>query len=348
MAKTLYSENLNLTEREFLLRELGLQITYLDPTLPESLEKAGNQKLVFIATTNPNTWRAFLEKRPSESVVFLLLGNETYHQETYLAFNDLVSIRLALIYALPQEGRVFNSIGGLLGQLIDATNLSSHYLIQSLRNFKTGVIKLRQSKSICFAFPTARLPQGYSNAFVLQLERFIADLEKHESLLENQKVAKLVSNSENLFSFGFVGQSGPPRRMHIIDHLEALQDSQVIVKQGFGGNDVKVDDSYLQMLLKTKFPVIPPGAFNTLNHRYTESLIMNRLPIIVANVPTDSFRNNNWSRSLGFFSRYSYKYLIKRCIKFSNKELSMRIMQAKGEDYGEIERTKALLDKLDI
>ena len=105
MAKTLYSENLNLTEREFLLRELGLQITYLDPTLPESLEKAGNQKIVFIATTNPNTWRAFLEKRPSESVVFLLLGNETYHQETYLAFNDLVSIRLALIYALPQEGR---------------------------------------------------------------------------------------------------------------------------------------------------------------------------------------------------------------------------------------------------
>ena len=74
---------------------------------------------------------------------------------------------------------------------------------------------------------------------------------------------------------------------------------------------------------------------------------MNRLPIIVANVPTDSFRNNNWSRSLGFFSRYSYKYLIQRCIKFSNKELNIRIIQAKGEDYDEIERTKALLDKVD-
>jgi len=348
MARTLYSENLNLTEREFLLRELGLQITYLDPTLPESLEETGNQELVFIATTDPKTWRAFLEKRPSESVVFLLLGNETYHQETYLAFKDLVSIRLALIYALPQEGRIFNSFGGLLGQLIDATNLSSHYLIQSLRDFKTGMTKLRQSKSICFSFPTVRLPQGYSNAFVLQLERFIPDLEKHESLLENEKVAKLVSKSENLYSFGFVGQSGPPRRMHVIFHLRALQNSQVIVRQGFGGNDINVDDSYLQMLLKTKFPVIPPGAFNTLNHRYTESLIMNRLPIIVANVPTDSFRNKNWSRSLGFLSRFSYKYLIKRCIKFSNRELIMRIMQAKGEDYGEIERAKALLENRGI
>ena len=283
MAKTLYSENLNLTEREFLLRELGLQINYLDPTLPESLEKAASQKLVFVATTNPKIWRDFLEKRPLESVVFLLLGNETYHQETYLAFNDLVSIRLALIYALPQEGGIFNSLGGLLGQLIDATSLSTRYLIQSLRDFKTGLIKLRQSRSMNFAFPTLRLPQGYSNAFVLQLERFIPDLEEHESLLRNEKVANLVADSENLYSFGFVGQSGPPRRMHVIDHLKALPNSQVIVRQGFGGNNANTDNSYLQMLMKTKFSVIPPGAFNTLNHRYTESLIMNRLPILWKN-----------------------------------------------------------------
>lgn len=348
MARTLYSENVNLTEREFLLRELGLQITFLDPTLPESLEVTGTQKLVFIATTNPKIWREFLEKRPSGSVVFLLLGNETYHQEIYLAFNDLVSIRLALVYALPQEGRVLNSLGGLLGQLIDSTSFSTPYLIQSLRDFKTGIIKLRQSKLISFAFPTVRLPQGYSNAFVLQLERFVADLEEHESLLENKKIANLVANSESLYSFGFVGQSGPPRRMHVIEHLKALQNSHVIVKQGFGGNDINVDNSYLEMLLKTKFPVIPPGAFNSLNHRYTESLIMGRLPIIVANVPTDSFWNNNWSRSLGLFSRYSHKYLMKRCIRFSNQEINKMVMQAKVEDYGEIERTKILLATLAI
>ena len=346
MASTLYSENVNLTEREFLLRELGLQITFLDPTLPESLEVTGTQKLVFIATTNPKIWREFLEKRPSGSVVFLLLGNETYHQEIYLAFNDLVSIRLALIYALPQEGSILNSFGGLLGQLIDSTSFSTPYLIQSLRDFKTGMIKLRQSKSISFEFPTVRLPQGYSNAFVLQLKRFVADLEEHESLLGNKKIANLVANSENLYSFGFVGQSGPPRRMHVIEHLKALQNSHVIVKQGFGGNDINVDNSYLQMLLKTKFPVIPPGAFNTLNHRYTESLIMNRLPIIVANVPTDSFWNNNWSRSLAFFSKFSYKYLLKRCIRFSNQEIDLRVMQAKDEDFGEIKRTKNLLRTL--
>ena len=346
MARTLYSENVNLTEREFLLRELGLQITFLDPSVPESLKVTGNQKLVFIATTNPKIWRDFLEKRPPESVVFLLLGNETYHKETYLAFNDLVSIRLALIYALPQEGRILNSLGGLLGQLIDATSFSTRYMIQSLRDFKTGIIKLRQSKSISFVFPTLRLPQGYSNAFVLQLERLIPDFEEHESLLGNEKVANLVANSETFYSFGFVGQSGPPRRMHVIERLTNLQDNQVIVKRGFGGNDINVDNSYLQMLLNTKFPVIPPGAFNTLNHRYTESLIMNRLPIIIANVPTDSFWNNNWSRSLGFFSKFSYKYLLKRCIRFSNQEIDLRVMQAKDEDFGEIKRTKNLLRTL--
>ncbi len=346
MARTLYSENVNLTEREFLLRELGLQITFLDPSVPESLKVTGNQKLVFIATTNPKIWRDFLEKRPPESVVFLLLGNETYHKETYLAFNDLVSIRLALIYALPQEGRILNSLGGLLGQLIDATSFSTRYMIQSLRDFKTGIIKLRQSKSTSFVFPTLRLPQGYSNAFVLQLERLIPDFEEHESLLGNEKVANLVANSETFYSFGFVGQSGPPRRMHVIERLTNLQDNQVIVKHGFGGNDINVDNSYLQMLLKTKFPVIPPGAFNTLNHRYTESLIMNRLPIIIANVPTDSFWNNNWSRSLAFFSKFSYKYLLKRCIRFSNQEIDLRVMQAKDEDFGEIKRTKNLLRTL--
>ena len=348
MARTLYSENVNLTEREFLLRELGLQITFLDPSVPESLKVTGNQKLVFIATTNPKIWRDFLEKRPPESVVFLLLGNETYHKETYLAFNDLVSIRLALIYALPQEGRVLNSLGGLLGQLIDSTSFSTPYLIQSLRDFKTGMIKLTQSKSISFVFPTLRLPQGYSNAFVLQLERLIPDFEEHESLLGNEKVANLVANSETFYSFGFVGQSGPPRRMHVIERLTNLQDNQVIVKHGFGGNDINVDNSYLQMLLNTKFPVIPPGAFNTLNHRYTESLIMNRLPIIIANVPTDSFWNNNWSRSLGFFSKFSYKYLLKRCIRFSNQEIDLKVTQAKVEDYGEIEKTKFHLETLAI
>jgi hypothetical protein len=208
------------------------------------------------------------------------------------------------------------------------------------------MIKLTQSKSISFAFPTIRLPQGYSNAFVLQLERFIADLEEHESLLENKKIANLVANSESLYSFGFVGQSGPPRRMHVIEHLKALQNSHVIVKQGFGGNDTNVDNSYLQMLIKTKLPVIPPGAFNTLNHRYTESLIMNRLPIIVANVPTDSFWNNNWSRSLGLFSKFSYKYLLKRCFRFSNQEIDLRVLQAKAQDFGEIKRTKDLLRTL--
>lgn len=348
MPINLYSEHVMLTEREFLYRELGLKLTSLNPALPNSIKKVANEKLLFLATTNPRVWRAFLEERPPKSVVFLLLGNETYHRETYLEFSDLASIRLSLVYALPENGRIFNIFGGLIGQLIDATSLPGHYLIQSLRDFKTGMTKLQQSKSNPFKFPTVRLPQGYSNAFVFQIERSIPDLEKHESLLENEKVTKLTSTYEELYSFGFVGQSGPPRRMHVIDRIRTLQNHRVIVREQFGGNDRDVDNSYLQMLLKTKFPVIPPGAFNTLNHRYTESLIVNRLPVIVANVPTDPFPNHNWSRSLGFFSRYSYRHLIRRCIKLSNEEINLRIIQAKDEDYGEIERTKKLLETLAI
>ena len=63
--------------------------------------------------------------------------------------------------------------------------------------------------------------------------------------------------------------------------------SIIIYNEEFKGIYEDADFKYLDQLLSTKFILVPPGFYNNSNHRYTESLICNTIPVILANNSLD-------------------------------------------------------------
>ena len=76
---TAYCESPKITEESFLLREFGINTVYVNSTddFLKKLENSGGDTIV-IVSTNPIFWKPVLTKFKAKSVVFILIGNETY------------------------------------------------------------------------------------------------------------------------------------------------------------------------------------------------------------------------------------------------------------------------------
>lgn len=344
MITKLYTENQDLSEREFLLREMGLLLTQIDPNNATFFAEVKSAKPVFIATTSPEVWLPFLQRRPPQSVVLLLLGNETYEKRIYDSIRDLSSIITAFIYGFPKSGRVALCIGGFFGEMIDSSNKTVAFFIQSIRNLRTGILKQRQVLTSHFKYPIHSFPQGYSNSFAIQISRKITDLGAHESLINSTLVQTLAADAHKTFRFGFVGQIGGTRRQDVLKLMKRYSSSNLLIKNQYGGNNISTDDSYIEMLLSSEISVIPPGNFNIYNHRYIEALILNLLPLIVSNVATDGFKNQHWSNSLKFLPRFSYRFLFAYCLNLSGAELARHISKAKTVEFGFVSITRRKID----
>jgi hypothetical protein len=155
-----------------------------------------------------------------------------------------------------------------------------------------------------------------------------------DSLFSESTLSTVRAGREFDTTFGFVGQSGNLRRMNVISLLTNYQSAKILVREGFGGNRSDVDDVYLETLLRSRFSVIPPGAFNILNHRYSEALIMNRIPVVVANIPTDCFSNNHWTQTLG----------LKYCYSLDERSYKNLLKDIQESDFLEVQRIRESLE----
>jgi hypothetical protein len=125
-------------------------------------------------------------------------------------------------------------------------------------------------------------------------------------------------------TFSYLGQEIHHRRATCLRIAKTKFLVEVPSKIGFGGLVFDGDTTYLKNLLSTKFPLVPPGAFNNYNHRYTESLITGGLPAILAQNSLDPSVNDNWTNYLGFLRGHSFRLLMKYLSKIS---------QIKFEEY---------------
>jgi hypothetical protein len=303
------TDNPRLTEREFLLREFDIKLVSVNPMNKNLHKLIMGLDIPCIASTNVFAWSRLFKSLPSSSISFLLLGNETYDVDLYRELARQGSIKHAFIYGLPKNGRFINSFGGSIGELIDSDSFSFSELLQCARNLRTGLLKREQFKTVSFPFETTSFPQGYSQSFAIQISRAIKNLDQRDSLLNSELVREFFKN-EKSFKFGFVGQAGSKRRKWVVNYAHAKCAGLYEFKDNYGGNNQNPDDSYVTMLKATQFSLVPPGAFNSHNHRYLEALIAGCLPLIVSNVSTDGFENSNWTKNMPFTQRYSYRKLI--------------------------------------
>ena len=115
-------------------------------------------------------------------------------------------------------------------------------------------------------------------------------------------------------------------------------------KANFSGVTIDSDMEYLELLLASKFALIPPGFYNNFNHRYTESLITGSLPAILANNSLDPSINTNWTNHLAPARRYSIKFQLRFLSKLNNIQYEHYRNLARSADFRAILDSRKLFD----
>jgi hypothetical protein len=342
LLQNIISDSPKLTDYEFFRRELGLNILHLEPS-DSKLKEFEYQEYFIIASTRPQIWTKFLKTLPKSTVLFFLLGNETYNPAIFNSLNDLKSIKHAFVYNPPTKVKKINHWYSLIGDLIDQfPNYDWREIKGILRDNRTSRHLETKFVHTELRYSWSRLPQGYSNSFVSGLVA-LEKIPRNQllSLIDSPFPSQLQLNSSKTRKYVFVGQETNRRREQVISLLKRRRDAIYITKStGFGGTSYDGDSSYVSLLLNSWFNVIPPGYFNNFNHRYTESCIAGSIPVILYQNSIDHSDNSNWTRSLSALQSHSFKCLSRKLDSLSENELWSLALQIRTMDFQHIYNTR--------
>jgi hypothetical protein len=191
-------------------------------------------------------------------------------------------------------------------------------------------------------YSSSRFPQGYSNNFSKKLGSRIS-INENRSFLDNSLVNLIREERTSIYDFAFIGQPTNRRREVFLRNLNKYDKSVIIYNKEFKGIYEDNDLTYLEQLLSSKFILVPPGFYNNSNHRYTESLICNTLPIILANNSLDPSTNSNWTNELFYLNRYSIKAQLHYLSKIKADEYVDFYDSARSIDFDQILDAKKLI-----
>jgi hypothetical protein len=347
-----YTEHPLLTEINYFKREFGIKIESIDSIAEfESKLSNVNYETVLIASTNPEYWIKSLNKLRKNTVIFFLLGNETYEPNDFNSLNKISALKHAFVYNPPSKILKRAILGGILGNIIDGglKHTESHGSVY--RDGRISYSLKDKFKKIDMQYSFSFLPQGYSNSFANKITK-LAKLDESDSLISQTSTSKIYHLKSVIHKFSFIGQQGIRRREVFLRAAEKFDDVEIYPPEaGFGGNNSGNDYTYVNHLLNSRYILVPPGNFNNFNHRYTESLICHSLPVILANNSIDPSRNDNWTNNLSFLRRYSVKSQMKYLEKINDETFEKYYSLASSDDFKKILDTKtlihSLLDKID-
>lgn len=330
-----------ITEEQFFRRELNLKLHY------KSADRTFSGTEHIIVSDNPRNWTTLLDSAPGKSLLFILIGNETYEPWKYEMLNEFQSIRRALLYNPPRACPYSHIFKSLLGNILDGGLKKTGRPGSVFRDFRSSQFTRTKLSEINIKYSYLELPQGYCNSFVTQLSlisKSIAnELSMMGSLYSPTFQSNLRSNVRKTRQFSYLGQFGNHRRSTCLRVAQKEFGIDVPSKVGFGGRDFDGDSTYLNNLLDTKFPLVPPGAFNNYNHRYSESLITGGLPAILAQNSLDPSSNRNWTGKLPFPASHSFRFLLRALDRLSDSEFMQLWKQAFDEDFSRVKAAREFL-----
>ena len=340
---TAYCESPKITEESFLLREFGIKTVYVNSTEDffKRLEISGGNTIM-IVSTNPIFWKPVLAKFKVNSVIFILIGNETYDPKVFNSLNDLKSLRHAFVYNLPTSIKIKNIFGPVIGYAFDGGFRKTITEGSIYRDARISYSLRKKFNMIKINYSSSRFPQGYSNNFAKKLGNRI-NINENKSFLDNGLVNLIRKERSSIYNFAFIGQPTNRRREVFLRNLNGFNKSVIAYNNEFKGIYEDNDLTYLAQLLSSKFILVPPGFYNNSNHRYTESLICNTLPIILANNSLDSSTNFNWTNKLFYLDRYSIKAQLSYLSKIKEDKYMNFYDSARSIDFGQILDTKNLI-----
>ena len=342
-----YTENSLLTEINYFKKEFGIRIESVG-SIPDFVSKLSkvSSATVLIASTNPEDWVKSLNRLEKNTVIFFLLGNETYEPNKFNSLNKISSLRHAFVYNAPSKVLNTAILGGIIGNIFDGglRRAESHGSVY--RDGRISYSLKSKFKRIDMQYSFSFLPQGYSNSFANKITK-LSKLNEYDSLISQTSTSKIYNLKNITHQFSFIGQQGIRRREVFLRAAEKFDNVKIYPpEEGFGGNNVDNDYTYINLLLNSRYVLVPPGNFNNSNHRYTESLICHSLPVVLANNSIDSSRNDNWTNNLSFLRRYSVKSQMKYLERIDNEAFSEFYSLASFNDFKKILDTKTLIYNL--
>jgi hypothetical protein len=342
--RNVYAINDTLTEKEFLSRELNLEIKKSHDLLADCLNEITLYGECFIATPNSLNIANDLTNLPDSSVIIFLLGNETYEPDIFNCLNNKRSVKWVFIYNLPTRIKRSSSIYSLIGDILDSGIKNLFGEQSSFRDFLISNTLKRKFKNISINYPHSSFPQGYSNNFVYQLMD-LNIINKEESLYESQNLAKLRESSTRSNFLNFIGQLTNRRRLNTIAMARSIPNSVVKTVEGFSGVNY-TDNYYVKTQINSKYCLVPPGFFNNQNHRYSESLILGSVPLILSHNSIDPSENSNWTKKLNVIRAHSFKYLFKFALKVSEHQRKEIIASELTSEKNELLKIRITLNSL--
>ena len=132
------------TEEQFLLREFGLEISY------EATDQKYSREQRIIVSDNPTNWATLLNTAPPQSLIFFLVGNETYVPDKYEFLNQFKSLKCVLLYNPPKKAPYLNIFKSLLGNILDGGLVPTSLPGSVFRDFRNSQFtrkKLNRIKS---------------------------------------------------------------------------------------------------------------------------------------------------------------------------------------------------------
>jgi hypothetical protein len=349
MKQIVYIDQADLTETEFFERELSFNLQLVNPSLLLEGKAHQDEEFFWIATTRPEVWHSFLNNSSRQSVVFFYLGNELYNLRELEFLTSHTSILALFNYGLKKSPSFLNLLSPLIASVIDSGKNTVRDILPFFRNMRTGLQVLNRLDSFdskdCVIFD---LPQGYSSSFARQLVRFLPQLEDGGSILDRiSLIDDYTASIPTRFEASFVGQDGNLRRRRILSLANNSfgETAWIVIKSRFGGNDSNPDSLYLDSLLLSKHCLIPSGVFNNYNHRYSEALIMGKLPIVACNNLTDPNENYYWTRIYPIVFRDSFRFLIWRLRRFGEREIAEILLNARQADLQKLDAFRIIVQQ---
>ena len=287
-----------------------------------------------------------MDKLKKDSVIFFLLGNETYEPGAFNALNEITTLKHAFVYNSPNKISNMAIMGGIIGNIYDGGLRKTKLHGNVYRDGRISYSLKGKFKKINMNYSFSNLPQGYSNSFANKISK-LARISENDSLISADALKKISSLKKLVYKFSFIGQQGIRRREIFLKSAEKFKGVKILPPEaGFGGNNLDGDYTYVNLLLNSCFILVPPGNYNNFNHRYTESLICHSLPAILANNSIDPSLNNHWTRNFSFLKRHSIKAQMKYLDSFDSATFEEYFKAASLADFKEILETRNILHAL--
>ena len=237
-----------------------------------------------------------------------------YADETYQISNNIKLIRLPAAYKILRSYpisriRILGLLYSLASCFLDIFNSGNKLSIKKvIRYWAAGIVMASRQIQIKLLENVNRKTSisfllGYTdifcNSYITAIHNgFEEDIDDGASLfsISGSTLDKIIQSKE--FDLCFIGQRGNIVREMAVNQSLKFANSRIVIRDKFGGS-LGFNDStahtgieYLELLLKSRFNLCPPGNYSGYSFRIMESLICATYPIVNNYPLTDPFFTN--------------------------------------------------------